>query len=137
ASSVAVSSEAAILSATSAPVECQSSYPASSTICSESLLQLWKTRPLRKYVPTATTHQLRITVCARTTSQPGQPEEERNHAHRTRELRRDFSSTSRCTSNGGYVSSQWPFLRYTFLLRSIAFLCQCTFCIQNQFRMLV
>src|SRR6266540_272265 len=76
--------------------------------------QLWETRPLRQCVPTATTHQLRITACARTTSQPGQPEEERSHAHRTRELRRNFSSTSRCTSNGGYVSSQWTPLHYTF-----------------------
>src|SRR6266511_6162909 len=94
--------------------ECQSSYPASSTICSESLLQLWKTRPLRQCMPTATTHQLRITVCARTTSQSGQLEEERSHAHRTRELRRDFSSSSRRTRNGGYVPSQWPPLCYTF-----------------------
>src|SRR5207237_10575591 len=104
------------LSATSTPVERQSSYSASSMICSESLLQLWKTRPLRQCVPTATTHQLRITVCARTTSQSDQPEEERSHAHRTRELRGDFSSSSRCTRNGGDGFSLMSPLLFSFLI---------------------
>src|SRR6266508_3385694 len=61
--------------------------------------------------------------------QSGQPEEERSHADRTCELHGDFRSSSRCTCNGGYVLCQWPPRCYTFLLRSIAFLCQRTLCI--------